>query len=464
MFNCNNPLLDVDSYKPSHWLQVPEKTTAMFSYIESRGGLYEKTVFFGLQYVLRTALSVRITHQHVDEAVAFFAEHGVPFPEQIFRRIVDVHGGKWPVRIRAVAEGAVVPTHNVLMTIESTDPECPTVVGYLETLLLRVWYPITVATQSYHMKRTIAAAMTASCDSLDGLPFKLHDFGCRGVSSMESAAIGGAAHLVNFMGSDTVPGIVMANRVYGAKMAAFSIPASEHSTITSWGRDREVDAYRNMIRQFGGEGKIFAVVSDSYDLHNAVKNLWGKELRQAVIDSGATVVIRPDSGNPVEIVLETCRNLDEAFGSTLNSKNYKVLNHVRVIQGDGITPSMIRDILEALLDNGYSAENVAFGMGGMLLQGVSRDTNKFAMKCSAACVDGQWRDVYKDPITDKGKVSKKGRMSLFRSRLTGEYVTYRIDGPSIDSEWEDQLTTVYEDGELVVEYNFDEIRRRAAGN
>jgi nicotinamide phosphoribosyltransferase len=103
-------------------------------------------------------------------------------------------------------------------------------------------------------------------------------------------------------------------------------------------------------------------------------------------------------------------------------------------------------------------------MGGMLLQGVNRDTNKFAMKCSAACVDGQWRDVYKDPITDKGKVSKKGRMSLFRSRLTGEYVTYRIDGPSIDSEWEDQLTTVYEDGELVVEYNFDEIRRRAAGN
>lgn len=461
MFNLDNPLLDVDSYKPSHWWQVPTGTTAMSSYVESRGGQYDKTVFFGLQYILKTALSVRITHSHVDEAVTFFKAHGVPFPEQMFRRIVDVHGGRWPVKIRAVAEGAVVPTRNVLLTIESTDPQCPTVVGYLETLLLRVWYPITVATQSYYMKRTIAAAMAASCDTLDGLPFKLHDFGCRGVSSTESAAIGGAAHLVNFMGSDTVPGILMANRIYNCEMAAFSIPASEHSTITSWGRDGEADAYRNMITQFGGKGKIFAVVSDSYDLHNAVKNLWGKELRQAVIDSGATVVIRPDSGNPVEIVLETCRNLDEAFGSTVNSKNYKVLNHVRVIQGDGITPTMICDILEALLENGYSAENVAFGMGGMLLQGVNRDTNKFAMKCSAACVNGDWREVYKDPITDKGKVSKKGRLSLFKSRLTGEYATYRIDGPAIDSEWEDQLTTVYIDGEIVVEYNLDQIRARA---
>src|SRR2546427_334888 len=157
-----------------------------------------------------------------------------------------------------------------------------------------------------------------------------------------------------------------------------------HSTITSWGREREVDAYRNMLRQFGKPGAIVAVVSDSYDIYRAISEHWGTTLRDAVIASGATLVIRPDSGDPVEVVAESLRRLDEAFGHVINGKGYRVLNHVRVIQGDGINPDMIRAILQRITYDGYAADNIAFGMGGALLQRLDRDTQKFALKCSAA--------------------------------------------------------------------------------
>ena len=223
----------------------------------------------------------------------------------------------------------------------------------------------------------------------------LHDFGARGVSSLESAALGGAAHLVNFLGTDTVSALCLARAHYHAPMAGYSIPAAEHSTITSWGREREVDAYRNMLRQFGKPGAIVAVVSDSYDIYRAISEHWGTTLRDAVIASGATLVIRPDSGDPVEVVAESLRRLDEAFGHVINGKGYRVLNHVRVIQGDGINPDTIRAILQRITGDGYAADNVAFGMGGALLQRLDRDTQKFALKCSAARVDGEWVDVYR---------------------------------------------------------------------
>ena len=156
-----------------------------------------------------------------------------------------------------------MPVHNVLMTVECDDPQVFWLASYLETMLLRVWYPVTVATRSWHLRQTIRRFLEKTDDDLAQLPFKLHDFGARGVSSAESAAIGGAAHLVNFMGSDTVLGVLAANRFYREPMAAYSVPAAEHSTITSWGREHEADAYRNMIRRFGLPGAIVSVVSDS---------------------------------------------------------------------------------------------------------------------------------------------------------------------------------------------------------
>lgn len=469
MHYLNNLLLNTDSYKASHWLQYPPGTDQTFFYVESRGGEHDKTVFFGLQAILKEYLSAPVTHADVDEARDFFAAHGEPFNEAGWRRIVDVHGGRLPLRIRAVPEGSVVPTHQALVTIESTDPDAFWLPSYLETLLLRLWYPVTVATVSWHVKQTLRAYLEKTSDTPnEQLPFKLHDFGARGVSSAESAALGGMAHLVNFQGSDTVSGVLAAKRYYGAPMAGFSIPAAEHSTITSWGRDGEVDAFRNMLTQFGKPGALLAVVSDSYDIYRAIDEHWGKTLKDEVIRSGATVVVRPDSGDPVEVVHECLVRLDTAFGSTVNGKGYKVLNHVRLIQGDGVNPHSIAAILERITAAGYATDNLAFGMGGALLQHMNRDTQKFALKCSAARIDGQWIDVYKAPATDVGKTSQRGRLALLRHREYGTYKTVTVpnDVPTVEAYpppagWAHALETVWESGQLVRDWTFDDVRARS---
>lgn len=466
MHILDNLILNTDSYKASHWLQYPPGTDRSFFYVESRGGTYERTVFFGLQAILKEYLGKHATHTMVDEAKTFFEAHGEPFNEAGWRRIVDVHDGLLPLRIRAVPEGMVVPTHQVLMTIESTDPEAFWLPSYVETLLLRVWYPITVATVSWHVKQTISQFLEQTSEDPAGqLPFKLHDFGARGVSSAESAALGGMAHLVNFRGTDTVLGVLAAKAYYREPMAGLSIPAAEHSTITSWGKEREVDAYRNMLRQFAKPGGLVACVSDSYDLYHAVREHWGKTLRNEVVASGATLVVRPDSGDPVDVVHQTLILLDEAFGSVVNGKGYRVLNHVRVIQGDGVNPTSIRAILERITKAGFAADNLAFGMGGTLLLQINRDTQKFALKCSAARVDGRWLDVFKDPVTDHGKASKRGRLTLLRHCEFGGFRSVALpedavalDDARIPRGWEEALVTVWENGQLLKNWTFEEVR------
>ena len=449
-----SPILNTDSYKISMWCQMPPGTTGVFSYIESRGGMYDKTVMFGLQAFIKEYLLEPITQADIDIADEILTAHGEPFNREGWQYILAEHGGLLPVVIRSVPEGTVVPTKNVLATIENTDPKVPWLTTWLETALLRaIWYPTTVATQSWHIRQLILTYLEKTGDP--GLiDFKLHDFGARGVSSMESAGIGGAAHLVNFMGTDTITGILWARNYYNAGIAGFSIPAAEHSTITSWGRDGEVKAYENMVRQFAKPGSILAVVSDSYDIYRAARDLWGTELRDLVVHSGATVVIRPDSGDPVEVNRKLIEILGEKFGYTVNDKGYKVLNHVRVIQGDGVNPQSIREILETLTEMGWSTDNIAFGMGGALLQQVHRDTQKFAMKASAVQIDGQWHHIYKDPVTDPGKISKAGRLTLYRN-FNGNYYSGVEDWP------EDSLVTVYKNGVLVNETTFEEVRARA---
>lgn len=457
----DNLLLDTDSYKASHAFQYPPGTERVFSYIESRGGRFDRTVFFGLQMYLKQYLSQRITRRMVDEAEAFWRAHGEPFFREGWDYIIDQHAGRLPVVIRAVREGTVIPTHNVLLTIENTDPRCFWLTSFLETALLRaIWYPTTVATLSWHAKQIIRDALVRSSEDPEGqLPFKLHDFGARGVSSKESAGIGGAAHLVNFMGSDTVTGVLYANRFYNAEMSAFSIPAAEHSTITSWGRSREADAYANMINQFGKPGSLVAVVSDSYDIMNAAREIWGNQLKQLVMDSGATLVVRPDSGDPLTVPVDVVEALGERFGYTVNSKGFRVLpGCVRVIQGDGITVESLPRILGNLLDRGWSADNMAFGMGGGLLQMVNRDTQKFAMKCSAARINGEWVDVYKDPISDPGKKSKRGRLML--TRESGQWTTVPL-GSGFD--WANSLIKIWKNGELMQDWTLDEVRAASNG-
>ena len=266
--------------------------------------------------------------------------------------------------------------------------------------------------------------------------------------------------MVNFMGSDTLSGVLYSREYYSAGISGFSIPAAEHSTITSWGRDNEVEAYRNMLRQFGREGSIFAVVSDSYDVFNAADKLWGEELKEEIIKSGATVVIRPDSGDPEAVCVRLVQILAKKFGFTVNDKGFKVLNNVRLIQGDGVNERVIRNILGHFSVLGFSADNIAFGMGGALLQGINRDTQKFAMKCSAVRVGYEWIDVQKDPITDQGKKSKAGRVTLWKSG--GEYASGLKPPVGWTDKgyggWSEALVTVFRDGQLISEYTFDEVR------
>lgn len=459
MRNEDNLILQVDSYKSAHAECYPPGTTSMMSYIESRGGKYPKTLFFGLQIALERYLSKGVTMDDVAEAAEFFRAHGEPFNIEGWTYIAErcERGEGLPVRIRALPEGTVCWTGNALVTIESTDPKVFWLASWLETALLRaIWYPTTVATTSWYIKQVIQKALEKSSDDPNGeLPFKLHDFGARGVSSHESAGIGGAAHLVNFMGSDTVEGVRCAQRYYDSAMPAFSIPATEHSTITSWGRESETAAYRNFLDKFAKPGAIIACVSDSYDIDNAISRIWGESLRQQVIDSGAVLVVRPDSGHPPTMVLKCLELLDEKFGHTINSKGYKVLNGVRVIQGDGINQDSIEQIVRNVHGSEYSMTNVGFGMGGALLQQIDRDTQKFAMKCCSVTVDGVERDVYKDPVDDPSKKSKRGRLAVIDQRPRYDISTIRerdLDGRI------DMLQTVFEDGRIVKRFTLDEVR------
>lgn len=452
----HNFILNTDSYKTSHFAQYPVGTEYVSSYIESRGGIYPETVFFGLQAFLKAYLTHPISQDDIEEAAEICAEHGVPFNRSGWEYILARHAGFLPVEIEAVPEGSVVPTGNVLVQVVNTDPACPWVTSYVETALLRaVWYPTTVATVSYDCRNIIERALRETADDLSGLPFKLHDFGARGATSDESTALAGMAHLINFRGTDTLAAIRAARRYYGAAMAGFSIPAAEHSTITSWGRDGELAAYGNMLDQFGGPGRIVAVVSDSYDIWHAIDNLWGCELKAQVESNGGTLVIRPDSGEPVLIVPEVIERLMAKFGYHTNSKGYRVLpDCVRVIQGDGVNARSIEAILVAMKERGQSADNIAFGMGGELQQKLDRDTQKFAMKASAVCIDGQWQDVYKDPITDPGKRSKRGRLAL--SRDARGYRTVRRSEALHNA-----LVTVFRNGRMTREWQFNDIRQRA---
>jgi nicotinamide phosphoribosyltransferase len=449
-----------DSYKVSHFRQYPSGTRTVYSYFEPRaGGRFPDTVFFGLQYFLRRYLEgVVVSRDKIDAADELLAAHFGG--QRVFHRagwehILTAHGGRLPVEIRAVPEGTVVGESNVLMTVENTDPAAYWLTNYLETLLVQVWYPCTVATQSRGMGAVLRRALEQTGDP-GLLPFKLHDFGFRGVTCPEQAAVGGAAHLVNFRGTDTLPGLVLLRHFYGADMAGFSIPAAEHSTITSWGESHEVDAMRNMLVQY--PTGLVACVSDSFDVFRACTEYWGGTLRDAVLARDGVLVVRPDSGDPPAVVVKVLELLGEKFGSTTNAKGYRVLHpKVRVIQGDGVDLAMLGKVLDAMTASGWSADNVAFGSGGGLLQKLNRDTQRFAFKCSSVNVNGVEREVFKRPVTDPGKLSKAGRLKLVR-HPGGGFATVSVREPG-----DDCLVPVFRDGAVLRSWTLDEVRARATG-
>ncbi|WP_018692995.1 nicotinate phosphoribosyltransferase [Algicola sagamiensis] len=451
-------ILNADSYKASHYLQYPEHTSVVSSYIEPRGGKFDKVLFFGLQAFLKEYLCHPITQADIDEGEQVITAHGLPFNRAGWEYILEHHDGYLPLEIEAVPEGSLIDNHNVLLQVRNTDPKCYWLTSYVETALLRsIWYPSTVATQSFHIRQVLQDNMRETCATLDKLPFMLHDFGARGATTFEASCIGGMAHLVSFQGTDTMSALMAARRYYSAEMAGYSVPAAEHSTITTWGKDGEREAYENMLRQFSKPGALVSVVSDSYDLWYAIDQIWGNDLKQAIQESGGTLVIRPDSGDPVTVVRETIQRLMGIFGYELVN-GYRVLPEcIRVIQGDGITYNSIQAILDSMKEAHLSADNVVFGMGGALLQKLDRDTLQWAMKASAVCVNGIWRDVYKDPVTDHGKRSKRGLLALIEDPHQGHRTIRKQDL----NDRENLLRTVYRNGQLLIEHTFEAIRERA---
>lgn len=451
--NVNNIILQTDSYKHSHYLQFPADTEGLFYYIEARSDHQIK--FFGLQYYLKRYLSKQVTIEDINQAEKIIEAHGLPFNRSGWEYIVNQCNGKLPIKIKAVAEGTVVKGRNVIMTIECTDNKVAWLVGFLETILLKVWYPTSIATKSMELKTIIQEYMQVSCDTLDKLPFMVHDFGYRGVSSEESAMIGGLAHLTNFMGTDTIASLICASEYYNEQMAGYSIPASEHSTITSYGSDGEEEAFINMIDKFGNR-PLYACVSDSYDFNKAVEK-WN-QLASKVKAAGGTLVVRPDSGDPLSNIKYALQTLEQGYGYTVNAKGYKVLNNVAIIQGDKVNKELIINVLEMMHELKYSADNIAFGMGGALLQGnfessVNRDTYGFACKCSSIKRNGKWNDVFKNPKGEISKQSKRGRLDLIM--IDGEYKTV-LEADGNDS----QLITYFENGKLKYEQSLQQIRNR----
>lgn len=455
-----NPILQTDSYKLSHWWQLPPDTRRVYSYLSSRGGFFPHTLFFGLQYILKAYFcGIVLRDYHISEAAkvtqAHFGNNAV-FNLAGWNALLEKHHGRLPLRIRAVPEGTVVPVHNCLMTIENTDPEFPWLTNWAETMLLQVWYPITVATLSFEIKQAIGADLIKS-GSPELLPFKLHDFGYRGVSSQETAAIGGAAHLVNFQGTDTLAALALLQQYYhGALANGYSIPAMEHSTVTSWGEAEEADSYRNMLDR-SPDGMVACVV-DSYDTHRAVNDIFGDNLREKVLRRSGTVVLRPDSGDPTTVLEDIFNSVANKFGFETNHKGYKVLpSQIRAIQGDGVNYQNILRINSHLMRCGWSADNWGYGMGGALLQQLNRDTQRFAIKCSAVDRSGTWRDVRKHPKTDMTKQSLGGRFDLVSIDGRTQTVPH-----CYGNTYGNILDDVFVDGILKRDQTIDEIRANAA--
>lgn len=448
----NNIIALTDSYKFSHFNQLPPGAEQVYSYMESRGGEYEDIIFFGLQYFLEKYLTDPIhllnyrdiAQTNIQDAEQQALRHGVPYNYKGWGELLEDKYERnkqgLPIEIKAVPEGSINKPGDVLMTITNTDDRYPWLVGWLETLLMKVWYPTTIASKSFAVKQMLKAQCDATSDNAGWVDFAYHNFGDRGSSSVESAAIGGVAHLTQFKGTDNFNSLLLAHRYYDEPTAGFSIPATEHSTVTSWGRENEFRFYENYLETYKNSVMI-ACVLDSYDIFKAVDFVTSGAMKDKIESEEYPIfVIRPDSGHPLQVIHDILAIMDKNEVSyTVNSKGFKVFNKYRIIWGDGITSHTIENILSAFRSKGYAADNFAFGSGGDLMQNVNRDTCKFAIKCSAIKVDGEWRDVYKEPITDPEKKSKRGL----------------VTNPN--------LRTVYKDGKVLVNDSLSIIRERSNG-
>mmetsp|Transcript_21608 Transcript_21608/g.30033 ORF Transcript_21608/g.30033 Transcript_21608/m.30033 type:complete len:563 (+) Transcript_21608:171-1859(+) len=418
-----------DSYKAGHFMMYPN-SKKMVAYGEFRKGFMGKDgkhdevdkrlIVYGVRYIVETFIHKQWTMKDVDDITLFYKQHKAPlatpypFPEDLFRKFVAENDGYFPVRLEALPEGTVVTAHVPVYQITAEEPYSP-LCTFLETLLTQIWYPSTVATLSRRCKDLISDAFNKTVDEENFflLGSRLHDFGFRGCTCTEQSVLGGCAHLLNFDGTDTMSAAYYAQFfLNGGLPVGNSIPATEHSVMTSW--ETEKQAMENMATKFG-DG-LFAVVMDAYDYLEALEKVLPAGIEIKSKHESGYLVIRPDSGDPTEAIIDGLKALEKVCGVNVNKKGYKVIQGAGIIQGDGIGIHTIGKILDAVAAHGYSAQSVGFGMGGGLLQKVNRDTMSFATKLSYIHVQGQekGRNIMKAPKTDPAKISLPGILQVER--------------------------------------------------
>ncbi len=453
-----NFILMSDSYKYGHYLFYPDNTTTVYSYGEAReNATYDKTVMFLMQYLVKKYFVGKVvTQKHIDEAKKVIDNHLGPnvFNEEGWQYILDKYDGKLPLEIRAIDEGTAVPKGNALFDIVNTDPKCYWLTSFCETLLMNIWLGCSVATLTMETRKVLLSYLDRTSDDPNAvIDFMFHNFGARSAAGPQAAGITSAAHGLGFMGTDSVIGLPLIKDFYlEQKPNLYSVAASEHSVASAAGRDGEFEVVEKALKVF--PTGILSYVIDTYDWKNFV-DVMGTKYKDKISERDGKFVFRPDSGSHTVVTLSIIQMLDKYFGSTVNSKGYKVLNpKVGVLWGDGINLKGIREILDVLEEAGYSAENLIVGQGGVLTHsGVSRDLQSFAIKSSYQVADGIGKNIFKDPI-DGGKKSKKGRLAVIKEGgvfKTLEEVEGVVEG--------DLLKPVFRNGRLLKEVSYSAVKK-----
>jgi nicotinamide phosphoribosyltransferase len=488
--NINLLAYGTDSYKLSHWRFYPVGTTLVYSYGEPRsGGMFPTVTTFGIQYVVSLFAGEFVTTARIDEAEEVANGHVGPgvFNRAGWEHIRDNYNGRIPLRVKALPEGMTINESNAMFTVENLGGEdTKWLTNWFETILSLVWYPTTIMTADREVRKIVLNFLELTGTPAD-LPFKVHDFGMRGVSCLEQAAIGGGACLAaGNMGTDTTIALHFVKEHYGAtEMPAFSIRATEHSIMTARGIEGEADVVRQVLDETPDD-QMVAMVGDSYDMIGFIKEILTiPDIMARIVKRTMPLIVRPDSGKLPKIDVDVFRALEEVFGSEFNDKGFALLpDYIRMIQGDGIKwyrPLLARmrdygdydsqvpeayygewrhtvtDILEAFVKERISADNIAFGSGGGLLQQFDRDSQRFAIKCSYAERDGVGYEIFKRPATDPTKNSKRGRLGVI-ANAEGEFVTVPLEEAGELNIMQD----VFYLGTQMNLTTLDEVRERAA--
>lgn len=470
-----NLLRLTDIYKLGHIEQFPKGTTKVYSYLEARGSTeLDGLIFFGLQYILKEYLMRPVLQEDLTDFIAYYKMARGREPTEFITGKLQhlVNLGYLPIEIKALPEGTYIGLKQILMSITNTLDDFYWLPGYLEVILLKVWSMITTATRMFQYKKLAYNFwnLTTNDTKFWDYVYSIIDFGTRGNSSEESAELHSMAFMTCFSGSDCLPVIEPSVKYYNVTLGDPTFmktsPATEHSVMCAYGKSNELEAFKRMFELYPDEP--VCIVSDTYNLWNVFTNFL-VELKQTIESRSYFTAFRPDSGNPTLIVLGDKNKeegspeyigclqlLDNVFGHTLNSKGFKVLKHVKIMYGDGITLQCYEEILNGCIDRGFSVENISFGVGSIMYKN-TRDTLGFAFKAVAVVVNGEERHICKDPITDQGKKSKKGYIKLVRNE-DGSFTT--IDKLSQQNELDTWLPIVYKDGKLLVDQSLYQIQSR----